>query len=429
MELFSMAGIVVAIPAGLLMDKWLDGKITVLAGWLLLLPVGLIQSLGWASPPLLLLLLFALAIAIMTIGNVVCMVSMLKGPGRSVASGVAFFGVAINFGLFNGSMVTGYLVPSGLGAFSWDIFLGIALIASLIWGLGSLYGLPMGGSEQSIRWGRQLLAFLGLLAGTGLICAALSGIDEGLPPGAEEWANTFLLILLLVIGIVWWLRPDPANWRRNLAILLPMLLVRIGFESIYKLPVELNLWGLTLNELEIGRVRVLVMAAFLLYYGFWLRRDRRKTERRSTPTFEKQLLLGGGFAMALTMVSLDGAKDPFSAMWAIIFYAVAEALLTPASISLLSRIGDDRRQASGLALLMYATGIGKLIMVVILKDKRRIIANDGELGIYWLEWILALVVLLASAFLWFRLSALRGELAKEAPHGPEDNEGELPNEK
>ncbi|GAA4835238.1 peptide MFS transporter [Algivirga pacifica] len=392
---YTMLVYLMSIPGGILADKWLGQKKTVmLGGWLLVAGHGVMAiPQTWAFYT-------ALALIVLGVGclkpNISTMVGGLykdKDPRRD--KGFTIFYIGINLGAF--------LAPLACGS--------IAATYGWHWGFG-LAGIGMAFGQIVYMWGQKYLQGVGESLNTDQNLKAAN--DKPLT-NIEKDRVVVLLISFLII-ILFWAAFEQAGGLMNLYAQEKTNRV-IGFLGDINLSFLENgnaipaAWFQSVNSLFILTLGLPVAA-------FWAARSKAGKE---SSTLLKMaigtMIMGAGFLfMSKAAIEAEATTDAKAAMiWlvlAYLFHTVGELCASPTALSFITKLAPAKYASIMMGVYFAATGLGNKVAGVI-----------GEVAVS--DSTSELTVFTSIAVIWVALGGLVLlflKKLKKLTHGAEDGE-------
>jgi len=329
---YTMLVYVMSIPGGILADKMLGQKKTVMLGGLLLVLGHSILAVEamWAFYA-------GLGLIILGVGclkpNISTMVGGLykKGDPRR-DSGFTIFYIGINIGAFLSALIVGY-VGEKIG---WHYGFGLA-------GIGMLIG------QAVYMWGQKYLVGVGDYLGTS------SAEDQALmkkPLTKIEKDRMIVLFLSFLIIIVFWGAFEQAG----------------GLLNIYakeKTDLTIAFLGTTIPASWFQSVNALFIIIFgTTVAGYWIRQKRRGKEVSSLFKMAiGTIIMGSGFLlMAGASNQAGGEAYGKASMWwlvgAYLLHTIGELCASPVALSFITKLAPVKYGAIMMGVYFAATGIG-----------------------------------------------------------------------
>jgi len=344
---YTMAVYVMSIPGGIIADRWLGQKKTVLLGGILLVFGHSILAIDaiWA---------FAAGLSLIVLGvgglkpNISTMVGGLyrKGDPRR-DHGFTIFYIGINVGAFLASLVVG-----GVGEiYGWHYGFGLA-------GVGMLLGVSV------FLYGHKYLK------------------DVGNPPKLRSEVSTqikkpltkiekdrmVVLFLSFIIIIVFWGAFEQAGGLMNIYTNSKVDRMLFGWQ----IPTS---WFQSLNPF-------FIMVFGTLVATFWLKRQRSNKE--ASTLFKMAvgtMIMGTGFLM-MSGASLQSSSDGQAGMYWLIFayllHTIGELCASPTALSFITKLAPVKYGSFMMGSYFAATGLGNKIAGLLGESA----SEAGELQIF-----------------------------------------------
>jgi proton-dependent oligopeptide transporter, POT family len=331
---YTMLVYVMAIPGGIIADKWLGQKKTVMIGGLLLC-----LGHGTLAIPSETAFFTGLILIILGVGclkpNISTMVGGLYKQGDPRRDkGFTIFYIGINIGAFLASIVV------GLVAYKWGWHAGFGLA-----GIGMVLGqiVYMAGQKHLTHVGN----FIGKSKDPEVFEAAkkpLSKIDKD---------RVVLLVLSFLIIIVFWSAFEQAGGLMNLYTDVKVDRILGGWE----IPAAV------FQSLNAGYIIIfgMVVAGF---WAFW------KTKGRESSSLFKMalgtIIMGIGFVFMM-FASIEASSETFgkaAMIWivlAYLFHTIGELCASPVSLSFITKLAPVKYASIMMGLYFAATGFGNKI--------------------------------------------------------------------
>lgn len=365
---YTMAVYLVAIPGGIIADKLLGQKKTVMLGGFILVAGHFMMAVpGMAS--------FYTALTLIVIGsgflkpNISTLVGGLYKQGDSRRDGgFMIFYMGINLGAMLGSILCGIIAA----AYGWHIGFTLAgfgmLLGQIVYIWGQKFLITVDDEEHSELAQIETEPLTDILDQP---AAAIEKIEE-LPVEKKKKIETSRLIVLGISFIAvcfFWMSFEQAG----------------GLMSIYT--EEYTNRFMFGYEIPTAVFQAL-NAAFILIFGtivanFWVRRWKKGKE---TSTIYKMgfglIILGIGF---LFMVGASMQRDATgeSAMYwlvfAYLFHTIGELCLSPTALSFITKLAPKRMVSSIMGIYFAVTGLANKLASEIGKSSELL----GELTIFW----------------------------------------------
>lgn len=324
---YTMLVYVMAIPGGIIADRFLGQKKTVLIG-------GILIAAGQLTLAVSGIMFFytGLALIIMGVGllkpNISTMVGGLYKEGDPRRdSGFTIFYIGINIGAAVAPLVVGYVGE----VYGWHIGFSLA-------GFGMLFG------QAVYLWGQKHLTTVGNYTPT----PKIEGSKSSKPLTKIEKDRVVVLLISFLIVIIFWAAYEQAGGLMNLYTKEKINRLVFGWE----IPASLF---------------QSVPAIFVILLGtgvamFWEKRNRKGKE--SSSLFKMAIgtiIMGTGFLM-MTGAALE-AQDTGKAMliWLILSYflqVVGELSISPVALSFITKLAPVKYASIMMGVYFAATGLG-----------------------------------------------------------------------
>ncbi len=344
---YTMAVYVMSIPGGIIADRWLGQKKTVLWGGILLVFGHSILAIDavWA---------FAAGLSLIVLGvgglkpNISTMVGGLyrKGDPRR-DHGFTIFYIGINVGAFLASLIVG-----GVGElYGWHYGFGLA-------GFGMLLGLSV------FLYGHKYLKGIGESPRK----RKETKVDIKKPLTKIEKDRLIVLFLSFIIIIVFWGAFEQAGGLMNIYTNSKVDRIFLGWQ----IPTS---WFQSLNPL------------FIIIFGtivanFWLKRQRSNKE--SSTLFKMAvgtMIMGTGFLM-MSGAALQSANSGKAAMyWLIASYllqTIGELCASPTALSFITKLAPVKYGSLMMGSYFAATGLGNKLAGLLGESA----SHAGELQVF-----------------------------------------------
>lgn len=408
---YTMLVYVMSVPGGILADKFLGQKKSVmLGGWLLVIGHGILAvEAEWAF-------FTGLAFIILGVGclkpNISTMVGGLykKGDIRR-DKGFTIFYIGINIGAFLSPIFVGY-IGERIG---WHYGFGLAGIGMFIGQLVFLYGqkylkgigdyIPpekdANNAEQGIfskifkHVGATIAMFIflglsGLMVFYGSIGGGILVAFGGLAVGAGivifkelnniEKDRVVVLLLSFLIVIVFWGAFEQAGGLMN--IYAKDKINRMFFS-----------WDIPASVFQsVNSFFIITLGTAVA--GYWVaRRLKGKEESAIFKMSMGTIIMGLGF-LCMAVASVEAGSEPFgkgAMIWLILaylFHTIGELSLSPVSLSFITKLAPARYVAIMMGVFWAATGLGNKMAGAIGEAsqmesvKMEMVANNEQIGSY-----------------------------------------------
>ncbi|MFD1094162.1 peptide MFS transporter [Salegentibacter chungangensis] len=439
---YTMLVYVASIPGGMIADKLLGQKKTVLVGGIVLVAGHTILAVEqmWAFYSGLVLIIIGVG---MLKANISTMVGGLYKPGDIRRDkGFTIFYIGINLGAFLSSLIVGY-VGENIGWHYGFGLAGIAMAFGLIvywWGqkyltnVGNLLskverseGASLRNLFQDLFSSPLQLGISGVLMAFSIYWLVFMSIPYGL----------LFIFLTLVAAMMMMIYKDLTTQvmkDRYVVALLSFILVIVfwgafeqagGLMNIYAfentnrtIPFSLPLIG---NEVPASWFQSL-NALFIITFGvlvanFWAKRKLKNKEASSIFKMATGVIIMGLGFIFMVAASLQFEANGSSAMYwlvlAYLFHTIGELCSSPVALSFITKLAPVKYASLMMGLYFAATGLGNKLAGVL----GSFAAEAGDIAIF--SGITIFTVVFASIVL-IMLKPL-----KRLTHGAEDNEREM----
>ncbi len=344
---YTMAVYVMSIPGGIIADRWLGQKKTVLLGGILLVFGHSVLAIDaiWAFTA-------GLALIVLGVGglkpNISTMVGGLyrKGDPRR-DHGFTIFYIGINVGAFLASLIVG-----GVGEiYGWHYGFGLA-------GVGMLLGVSV------FLYGHKYLKDVG--EPPKLRSEVKTQIKQ--PLTKIEKDRMIVLFLSFIIIIVFWGSFEQAGGLMNIYTNSKVDRMLFGWQ----IPTS---WFQSLNPF-------FIMVFGTLVATFWLKRQRSNKE--ASTLFKMAvgtMIMGSGFLM-MSGASLQSASDGQAGMYWLIFayllHTIGELCASPTALSFITKLAPVKYGSLMMGSYFAATGMGNKIAGLLGESA----SEAGELQIF-----------------------------------------------
>lgn len=347
---YTMAVYVVSIPGGILADKLLGQKKTVMLGGILLC-IGhgiLAVEEMWAFYS-------GLILIILGVGglkpNISTMVGGLYQQGDERRDkGFTIFYIGINIGAFMSSLLVGYIGET----YGWHYGFGLA-------GIGMVIG------QLVYVWGQKYLVGVGDFIGDS------KTIDPEIakkPLTAIEKDRVKVMLLSFLIVIIFWGAFEQAGGLMNIYTLEKIDRTVFDFEIPASVFQSVNAF--------------FIMTLGTVIAGFWAKRKFKGKE--SSSLFKMALgviIMGTGFLFMTTAAVEAGAADDGKAalIWLILaylFHTVGELCASPVALSFITKLAPVKYASIMMGVYFAATGFGNKVAGLIGESS----AEASELQIF-----------------------------------------------
>lgn len=439
---YTMLVYVASIPGGMIADKLLGQKKTVLIGGLILVAGHTILAVEkmWAFYSGLVLIIIGVG---MLKANISTMVGGLYKPGDIRRDkGFTIFYIGINLGAFLSSLIVGY-VGENIG---WHYGFGLAGVAMafglIVYWWGQKYLTNVGNmlSQAERDEGASLRSLFGDLSSSPLQLA----ISGGLMAFSIYWLvfqsftyGLLFIFLTLVTAMMLMIYKDLTTKvmkDRYVVMLLSFILVIVfwgafeqagGLMNIYAfektnrtLPFTLPLIG---NEVPASWFQSL-NAMFIIIFGvivanFWAKRKLKNKEASSIFKMATGVIIMGLGFIFMVAASLNYEAHGESAMYwlvlAYLFHTIGELCSSPVALSFITKLAPVKYASLMMGVYFAATGLGNKVAGIL----GSFAAEAGDIAIF--SGITIFTVVFATIVL-IMLKPL-----KRLTHGAEDNEREM----
>lgn len=376
---YTMAVYLASIPGGVLADRFLGQKKTVMVGGALLCAGHMVLAVNamWA---------FFLGLGLIVLGvgalkpNISTMVGGLYGPSDIRRdSGFTIFYIGINLGAFLAALIVGY-VGERIG---WHYGFGLA-------GIGMFLGqaVYMIGQKHLKHVGNR---YLGEKAEGEFVIKPLSAVEKD---------RIIVLLISFLIVIVFWGAFEQAG----------------GLMNIYtKQKINRSLFGFEIPASTFQSLNPLFIMMFgTLVATFWIGRKRK--DKESSSLFKMAvgtIIMGLGFLlMSFAALEAQTASNGQAAMFwlvgAYFLHTIGELCASPVALSFITRLAPAKYASIMMGVFFACTGIGNKIAGLIGEAAQ----DAGELQIFMSIFVFCMVFgLLIVTFL---------QRLKSLTHGAED---------
>ena len=436
---YTMLVYVMSIPGGMIADKLLGQKKSVLLGAIILcLGHGvLILTDPWAFYT-------GLGLVILGVGllkpNISTMVGGLYKEGDIRRDkGFSIFYIGINLGSLLATMVIGLVVAK----WGWHAGFGLAGIVMVLGLINYIYGqkyltevgnfVPSENDENAISYGQlysKLFSSPKQLLFTGLLLAAsfLGWYKLGWGYGLLFMFLTAITALLMMI----YKELDTQVFKdRFLVLLLSFIMVIIFWGAFEQAGGLMNLYTETNTDRNLfGWLIPTVMfqslnAGFIILFAtgvasFWAKRKLKGKEASSLLKMALGIIIMGFGFLFMVFAAMQFEESGTSSMiWlvlAYLFHTIGELCISPVALSFITKLAPVKYAALMMGVYFAATGLGNKVAGIIGES-----ASDfGELTIF--SGILIFTVLIGGVFI------LMLKPLKRLTHGAEEKERDLKNE-
>ncbi len=374
---YTMMVYVMAIPGGIIADRWLGQKKTVFFGGILIAIGQLTLAMEGMTP-----FYTGLALIISGVGllkpNISTMVGGLYKKGDSRRdSGFIIFYIGINIGAASAPLLVGYIGE----VYGWHYGFGLA-------GIGMLLG------QIVYVWGQKFLKDVGNL----IVVKKDSAQKSHTPLTKIEKDRIIVLLISFIIVIVFWAAYEQAGGLMNLYTKEKINRMVFGFE----IPASLF---------------QSVPAIFVIIFGtivaaFW--NKRMKKGKESSSLFKMAvgtIVMGTGFLMmsGAALQAATGVKAML--IWLILSYllqVLGELSISPVALSFITKLAPARYASIMMGIYFAATGLGNKLAGLV----GELATHAGELEVFTGIFVFCLFFGLLLLVFFKKLKALT--------HGAED---------
>ncbi len=374
---YTMMVYVMAIPGGIIADRWLGQKKTVFFGGILIAIGQLTLAMEGMTP-----FYTGLALIISGVGllkpNISTMVGGLYKKGDSRRdSGFIIFYIGINIGAASAPLLVGYIGE----VYGWHYGFGLA-------GIGMLLG------QIVYVWGQKFLKDVGNL----IVVKKDSAQKSHTPLTKIEKDRIIVLLISFIIVIVFWAAYEQAGGLMNLYTKEKINRMVFSFE----IPASLF---------------QSVPAIFVIIFGtivaaFW--NKRMKKGKESSSLFKMAvgtIVMGTGFLMmsGAALQAATGVKAML--IWLILSYllqVLGELSISPVALSFITKLAPARYASIMMGIYFAATGLGNKLAGLV----GELATHAGELEVFTGIFVFCLFFGLLLLVFFKKLKALT--------HGAED---------
>ncbi|MBL4747063.1 MAG: peptide MFS transporter [Flavobacteriaceae bacterium] len=326
---YTMMVYVMAVPGGLLADRWLGQKKTVMLGGFLLCIGHLILAFDTVTAFYAGLIFIVLGVGGLK-PNVSSMVGGLykKNDGKRETAFTIFY-IGINIGAFTAPILVGYLGET----ISWHYGFGLA-------GIGMVLG------QLVYIWGQKYLTEVGNFIPHKIDAQT----NKKIPLSTIEKDRMILLALSFIIVIVFWGAYEQAGGLMNIYAKEKINRVLFGYE----IPASF------LQSLP--ALFVIITGGPIAY--FWMK--WKKSGRESSSMLKMGLgtiIMGFGFLVLVgaanqTMVSMDGKASLYWMFGAYFLHVIGELCVSPVALSFITKMAPLKYVSFMMGAYFFVTGIG-----------------------------------------------------------------------
>lgn len=326
---YTMMVYVMGIPGGIIADRWLGQKKTVMLG-------GLILCAGHGVLAIQDITAFYIGLVLIVIGvgglkpNISTIVGGLYQDGDPRRDrGFTIFYIGINLGAFLSSLI----VPLVANAYGWHYGFGLA-------GIGMLFG------QILFLWGQKYLQGIGDYKPP----VKIEGSNRNKPLTKIEKDRLVVLSLSFIIIVVFWGAFEQAG----------------GLMNIYaQNKIDRNLFGWVVPAGVFQAANsFFIITLGVAVAGFWAMRQRKGKE--SSSLFKMAIgtiIMGFGF-FAMAAASVQAGSEPFgkgAMVWLILAYllhTIGELSSSPVSLSFITKLAPARYASIMMGVYFASTGFG-----------------------------------------------------------------------
>ncbi|WP_159948642.1 peptide MFS transporter [Polaribacter septentrionalilitoris] len=436
---YTMLVYVMSIPGGMIADKLLGQKKSVLFGAIILcLGHGvLVMTDIWAF-------YLGLGLVILGVGllkpNISTMVGGLYKEGDIRRDkGFSIFYIGINLGSLLATMVVGLVVAE----WGWHAGFGLAGVVMVLGLINYIYGqkylvevgnfTPSKGSENEISYG-QLYSRL-FKSPKQLTFASILLVLSIYGWYTLDWAYGLLFLFLTAITsllmMIYKELESQVFKDRFLVLLLSFIMVIIFWGAFEQAGGLMNLYTETNTDRNFfGWMIPTVMfqslnAGFIILFatgvaGFWAKRKLKGKEASSLFKMALGIIIMGFGFLFMVFAAMEFEKSGSSSMlWlvlAYLFHTIGELCISPVALSFITKLAPVKYAALMMGVYFAATGLGNKVAGIVGES-----ASDyGELTIF--SGILIFTVIIGGIFI------LMLKPLKRLTHGVEEKERDLKNE-
>ena len=344
---YTMLVYIMAIPGGIIADKWLGQKKTVFFGGLLIAAGQLTLVVDDINA-----FYSGLALIISGVGllkpNISTMVGGLYAPGDVRRdSGFTIFYIGINIGAATAPLLVGYIGE----VYGWHYGFGLA-------GIGMLFG------QAVYLWGQKYLKEVGNLVQV----QKTEGAAKKIALTKIEKDRIVVLLISFIIVIIFWAAYEQAG----------------GLMNIYtNTKIDRNVLGFEIP----ASLFQSVPAFFVIIFGmvvarFWNKRHKKGKE--SSSLFKMAIgtiVMGTGFLMmtGASLQAVDGTKAML--IWLILSYllqVIGELSISPVALSFITKLAPAKYASIMMGAYFAATGLGNKLAGLV----GELATTAGELEVF-----------------------------------------------
>lgn len=328
-----------SIPGGIIADRWLGAKLSVLIG-------GIVIACGHFSLAFPQLPFFYLGLALIIVGtgllkpNISAMVGSLYEPGDARRdSGFSIFYMGINIGGFIAPLVCGYLAQ-GMEFKRLLAQLSLPVQCSWHWGFAAAgFGMLLGLS-QFLAFGKHLQAVGGKPDNE-----KASAANAAEPLTGDEWKRIAAIFVFFTFTVIFWSIYEQAGTSLNL---FADRLTRCEIAG-WQFP---SSWFQSLNA-------VFVIALAPAFSMLWMRLGNKQPS--SPAKFTAGLFFVGAGIALMVPASILAASGKVSPLWLVIVYflqVVGEMCLSPVGLSTVTKLAPAKLLGLMMGVWFLAASLG-----------------------------------------------------------------------
>lgn len=329
---YTMMVYVMSVPGGLLADRWLGQKKTVMLGGVLLCIGHLVLAIDaiWAFYTGLVFIVLGVGALKPNISTMVGGLYRLGDARRD--SGFTIFYIGINIGAFTAPLIVGYVGE----VINWHYGFGLA-------GIGMAIG------QVVYVFGQKHLKGIGDFQGP----SRDDGQSKSAPLTTEEKDRLKVLLLSFVVVIVFWGAYEQAG----------------GLMNLYaKEKIDRVMWGFTVPASFLQALHafyVILIGAPMAY--FWV--QWRKWGRESSSLFKMgmgTIITGLGFLLLAgaaqeTLGSVDGKASIYWMFGAYLLHVIGELSISPIALSYITKLAPAKYASFMMGAYFFVSGIGNKV--------------------------------------------------------------------
>ncbi|PCH75486.1 MAG: MFS transporter [Flavobacteriaceae bacterium] len=333
---YTMMVYVMAVPGGIIADRWLGQKKTVMLGGLLLCIGHIILAFDTVTAFYAGLIFIVLGVGGLK-PNVSAMVGGLYAKNNDKReTAFTIFYIGINIGAFTAPILVGYLGET----ISWHYGFGLA-------GIGMVFG------QIVYIWGQKYLKHVGNFVPHKIDVKT----NKKIPLTKIEKDRMVLLALSFIIVIVFWGAYEQAGGLMNI----------YAKEKINRVLFGLEIPASFLQSLP--ALFVIITGGPIAY--FWMR--WKKAGRESSSVLKMGLgtiIMGFGFLVLVgaanqTLVSLDGKASLYWMFGAYFLHVIGELCVSPVALSFITKMAPLKYVSFMMGAYFFVTGIGNKLAGII----------------------------------------------------------------